>query len=443
MKKSKKFISVTLVVSLVMALFLPVSAFAGQVSYDITSPYETVDWENWNQYQAQLHTHTLYSDGTVDVKDVVERYYELGYDILAVTDHGVVNKGWNKVPEVMDLIGYNQYINKFEPMSQERYEEITIHGTGRDGRPMLDVPYGIELNALVIRKNHVNGFFVDYGNGILGREEDYETVIKGNSEAGGITFINHPGDFIAANKENGRAEDYNQLKVFIDPLMKYDSCVGIEIFNLRDTTDRADRILWDTILQYTIPQGKNVWGFANDDSHALDDIDVTRDIMLMPELSNEALRTAMENGTFFAVSRYEWGDRIGTTKEYPTVTSIVVDDVNDTITITGKNTDSIKWVADGVYIQEDTVSVNGVCMSTIKLQNYTGDISCYVRAELNGAGGRTLTQAFVCDDGNMDELVNRTDKINLPALDFIGAFRKILKTILSVFTGVIVPEISK
>ena len=106
-------------------------------------------------------------------------------------------------------------------------------------------------------------------------------------------------------------------------------------------------------------------------------------------------------------------------------------------------TDSIKWVADGVYIQEDTISVNGVCTSTIKLQNYTGDISCYVRAELNGAGGRTLTQAFVCDDGNMDELVNRTDKLNLPALDFVGAFRKILKTILSLFTGVIAPEISK
>jgi hypothetical protein len=169
---------------------------------------------------------------------------------------------------------------------------------------MLDVPQGIEMNGLVVRKNHVNGFFCGYGQGILGQEEDYETVIAGNHRAGGITFINHPGDSIAANKENGRAEDYNQLKVFIDPLMKYDSCVGIEIFNLRDTTDRADRILWDTILQYTIPQGKVVWGFANDDSHALDDIDVTRDIMLMPALSNEDLRTAMENGTFFACSRY-------------------------------------------------------------------------------------------------------------------------------------------
>ena len=423
MKKSKKFISVTLVVSLVMALFLPVSAFAGQVSYDITSPYETVDWENWNQYQAQLHTHTLYSDGTVDVKDVVERYYELGYDILAVTDHGVVNKGWNKVPEVMDLIGYNQYINKFEPMSQERYEEITIHGTGRDGRPMLDVPYGIELNALVIRKNHVNGFFVDYGQGILGTEEDYETVIKGNSEAGGITFINHPGDFIAANKENGRAEDYNQLKVFIDPLMKYDSCVGIEVFNLRDTTDRADRILWDTILQYTIPQGKNVWGFANDVSHALDDIDVTRDIMLMPELSNEALRTAMENGTFFACSRYaryEMGEDFVGEGEYAKIRSLNVDDDNDTITVVADNYDVIEWIADGEIIATG---------ETLDLREYSDEIGCYVRFQIKNEGGIVCSQPFVCDDGDMSDEAVEYPEEHVPN-NIIAAFFKELLDLL-------------
>ena len=423
MKKSKKFISVTLIVSLVMALFLPVSAFAGQVSYDITSPYDDINWETINQYQAMLHAHTLYSDGTVDVKDVVERYYELGYDILAVTDHGVVNKGWNKVPEVLDLIGYNQYINDFKPMSQERYEEITIHGTGRDGRPMLDVPLGIEMNALVMRKNHVNGFFCGYGQGILGEEENYETVIAGTDAAGGITFINHPGDFIAANKENGRAEDYNQLKVFIDPLMKYDSCVGIEIFNLRDTTDRADRILWDTILQYTIPQGKNVWGFANDDSHALDDIDVTRDIMLMPELSNEALRTAMENGTFFACSRYaryEMGEDFVGEGEYAKIQILNIDDDNDTITVVASNYDVIEWIADGEIIATG---------ETIDLREYSDEIGCYVRFQIKNDGGVVCSQPFVCDDGDMSDEAVELPEEHVPN-NIIAAFFQELLTML-------------
>ena len=190
-----------------------------------------------------------------------------------------------------------------------------------------------------------------------------------------------------------------------------------------------------------IPEGRNVWGFANNDAHTNEDVDTCFMDFVLPEYSEANVRTAMENGTFFAVSRYEWGDRIGTTVEYPTVTSIVVDDENDTITITGKNTDSIKWIADGITIQTESVSVNGLCVSTIKLQNHSEDISCYVRAELNGDGGTTLTQAFVCDDGNMDSLVNRTDKMNLPALDFVGAFRKLLKTVFEVFLNV-VPELN-
>ena len=432
MKKSKKLVSVLLVVSLLASFVLPLSASAATVSYEITSPYDDIDWDSIKQYQAMLHTHTLYSDGTVDVKDVVERYYELGYDILAVTDHGVVNKGWNRVPEVLDLIGYNQYINDFEPMSQERYEEITIHGTGRDGRPMLDVPQGIEMNGLVVRKNHVNGFFCGYGQGILGQEEDYETVIAGTHAAGGITFINHPGDFIAANKENGRAEDYNQLKIFIDPLMKYDSCVGIEIFNLRDTTDRADRILWDTILQYTIPQGKNVWGFANDDSHALDDIDVTRDIMLMPNLSNEDLRTAMENGTFFACSRYaryEMGEEFVGEGEYAQIHEVIVDDEKDTISVVASDYDVIEWIADGEIIATG---------ESISLAEHSDKIDCYVRFQIKNKGGIVCSQPFVCDDGDMSDEAVELPEDHVPNNIIAAFFQELLSFLRRTLIGEVI-----
>ncbi len=432
MKNTKKLVSVLLVVSLFVTVMLPLTASAANVSYDITSPYETVDWDSWKQYKAQLHTHTLYSDGTMDVKDVVEEYYRLGYDILAVTDHGVVNKGWNRVPEVLDLIGYNQYINDFEPMSQERYEEITIHGTGRDGRPMLDVPQGIEMNALVIRKNHINGFFCGYGQGILGIEEDYENVIAGTHAAGGITFINHPGDFIGASGDLSRARDYNQLKVFIDPLMKYDSCVGIEIFNLRDTTDRADRVLWDTILQYTIPQGKNVWGFANDDSHALEDIDVTRDIMLMPELSNEALRTAMENGTFFACSRYahlEMGDDFVGEGDYADIHEVIVDDQRDTISVVASNYDVIEWIADGEIIATG---------ETLSLAEHSDEIGCYVRFQIKNEGGIVCSQPFVCDDGDMSDDAVEYPEEHVPNNIIAAFFQELLSFLRRTLLGEVI-----
>lgn len=396
MKMLKKTVSLLLVPAFVLSLVFPAAAVGTSVSYDITNPYETVDWENWNQYKSQLHSHTLYSDGDMDIKDVVEEYYALGYDILAVTDHGVVNKGWNVTPEMLDLVGYNQYINNLTPMSIERYKEITA-GTDRGGRGMLDVHLGIEMNALVIRKNHVNGYFCGYGQGILGNEEDYETVVAGTEAAGGISVINHPGDFFAANRDQSRAYDYDNLKIFIDTLMKHDSCVGIEVFNRIDTADRADRIVWDNILQYTIPNGRNVWGFSNDDSHTFTDIGCTAEIMLMPELSNDALRTAMENGTFFACSRYarnEMGEEFVGTGDYAKIQSLEVDDENDIITVNATGYDVIEWVANG-----DIIATG----ESINLREYSDEIGCYVRFQLKSEGGMVLSQPFVCDDGDMSD----------------------------------------
>ena len=43
---------------------------------------------------------------------------------------------------------------------------------------MLRVPYGIENNPTSFNNSHVNSWFVDYGNGVLGGTSDYETPIK-------------------------------------------------------------------------------------------------------------------------------------------------------------------------------------------------------------------------------------------------------------------------
>ena len=130
----------------------------------------------------------------------------------------------------------------------------------------------------------------------------------------------------------------------------------------------------------------------------------------------------MENGTFFAVSRYEDGERIGDEGAYPMVTCIIVDEEADTITIVGKDCDKINWIADGNVIQSTTTSVNGVVSSTIRLRAHNDEISCYVRAELQGSGGKTLTQAFVCDDGNMDDLA----EVGTPDVTVVNSFLDML-----------------
>ena len=471
-----KVLSLVTVVSMLFALMQIGVSAAAVTNYKITNPYESVTHllgNEENHYKTNLHTHSTYSDATIPLTEMVKEHYNQDFDILAMADHGVIGVPWNEEPTLIPLYQYNPLIgNKQEHFTDEEFEAI-LAGTYSDGSTTRTVKNGlqcvtgaIEGNMLVIQKNHVNGYFMNDNRteGYLGDEGDFDTIIRMIDEAGGISHINHPGDWLgsAAGElvydadgnvmytPNGEemtvgyqiATDPGNVQFFANFFRQYDSCLGIEVYNAFDRPTRTDRVLWDGLLKTIIPEGRNVWGFANNDAHTNEDVDTCFMDFVLPEFSQANVRTAMENGTFFAVSRYDWGDRIGTTMEYPTVTGIVVDDENDTITITAKNTNAIKWVADGVYIQEDTVSSNGVCVSTIKLQDYTADISCYVRAELNGEGGRTLTQAFVCDDGNMEDLVNREDKINLPALDFITVFREILKTIYNMFVGVVVPEIS-
>ena len=101
---TKKALAVFVAVLMVALTAIPAFA-AEQVEYVITNPYETVDWDAWNTYKAQLHTHTLYSDGEMTITDVVEAYYALDYDILAITDHGVVQA----YPEAVKAAGHSTH----------------------------------------------------------------------------------------------------------------------------------------------------------------------------------------------------------------------------------------------------------------------------------------------------------------------------------------------
>lgn len=171
------------------------------VDYAITNPYATVDWKNYGQYKASLHNHSIVSDGDNDFRYVIETYYSMGYDILAITDHGTVDRSWtepNYVPALQLALGFRRE-NGFEKptgLTQGRYKQITS-GSDRGGRGMLRVPYGIENNPTSFNNSHVNSWFVDYGNGVLGGTSDYETPIKNVEELGGLSVINHPGEYTA------------------------------------------------------------------------------------------------------------------------------------------------------------------------------------------------------------------------------------------------------
>lgn len=405
MAKSKVLKSVHLLV-VIAALLVPfrictsaAQDVSGAKSFTITNPYETVEWATWGHYKANLHTHSTVSDGDDPFSEVVEAYYAKGYDILAITDHGAVNRGWNITPIPVPLLGYHMIFKKPVPLTEKRYQEITT-GSDRGGRGMTDVIYGIEQNAGTLTKTHVNSFFLDYGYGIWGKENDYKTCIAAVDKLGGLSHINHPGDWLKSRNDASIAKDPKNIKFFADLLKEYPSCLGIEINYSYDTATRNDRVLWDGLLESVIPSGRNVWGFSNSDSHKISDIDSGFEIFMMPSNNLANVRTAMENGTFFACGQYA---QTGSAEpvEYPAITSISVDDNKDQITIQGTGYDTIQWIA-----KDDNVIATG---NTIDLNSYEDTIGYHVRAQLLGPGGICMTQAFITDDGSPPP-----NEINIP-----------------------------
>lgn len=421
MRKANKLIAMAM--ALVIALSCSVTGFAAgdasDVDYTINNPYGAVDFDTWDQYKSDLHCHTTASDGDVDMDVMIEEHYTQGYDVLALTDHGIVNRGWTQVNTKnyfkIALTVKEGTLRKVTPLTQERYEEITS-GVGRDGRAMIEVPLGNEQNPTSLNNAHVNSWFADYGDGLMGGTSNYEEVIKNVEAAGGLSVINHPGEYSSAKEEECEADAYNDslwyqyvIKKFSNLLINYKSCIGIDINSKKDGRTKYDRKLWDILLQKVVPTGRNVLGIATTDAHQLDKVGCAWTELCMPENNAENIRECMETGAFFAVSRYienaeelaqfsletgiDWGtsfeqeDRDGTIPA-PEVTNVVVNEADDTITLETKNALTVHWIADG-----EVIAVG----NTIDLDEYADKIGSYVRAEAFGAGGVLYTQAFTLE----------------------------------------------
>lgn len=384
--------------------------------FKIINPYSNVNElirNEDNHYKTNLHTHSTYSDANNTMVEMIEGFYDNDFDILAFAEHGILGKEWDKEPTIIPLFLFqNLWHGKRQHPTTQQYKNIlngthrTTKNTRTKSRGLNCVPDAIEANMFTLVKNHVNGYFTDNAcEGICGKENDYEIPIRKIEKSGGVSHINHPTDWLQAYKDPGCAKIEKNINFFADLLRRYKSCLGIEVLNMYDKPNRSDRILWDELLKTLIPEGeRTVWGFANSDAHRVCEIDTAFMDFILPKFSMQNLRSAMENGNFFSIARYaknELGEDFVGKGETPGVTAISVDETAQTITIKGKNAKCIEWIADGEIIKSDSFS-DDESVSVISLTDYSDKIGCYVRAQLKGEGGICLTQAFICDDGNLE-----------------------------------------
>ncbi|WP_236973608.1 PHP domain-containing protein [Membranihabitans maritimus] len=328
--------------------------------WNIHNPYEQVDWEDHRQYKANFHTHTTRSDGKFSPQAVVDKYHKLGYKILTITDHNEVTFPWT------DFAAMEPSDRAKERLENGVLEQKSLTYENRDPEALGMV--AIQGNE-VSTPHHVNSFFTDYEK----RTDQEQIALESIESRGGVVVINHPGRYTGENPKK-----YN-TNWYADILTRFDNIAGIEIYNQVDRYP-TDRQLWDSVLVELMP-GRPVWGFSNDDFHGdLNKLGVGWNVFILPELTEESVRTGMEEGRFFYVHAAEGHNGA----KPPQIESVNVNRKKGIIEIKSIGQDSIRWISGDQVIQRG---------NSIQLTKNT-EIFDYVRAEIFGPGTITGTQPF-------------------------------------------------
>jgi len=211
------------------------------------NPYHGVDWARG--LRGNLHAHSTQSDGDAAPEAVVAAYRTLGYDFLMLSDHDLYT------PEAL-------------------HAQWPTHG-------MTMLP-GCEVTQYGPHLLQVGG--TRAATPVKDRQQVVDEILAD----GGLAIMNHP-NWLHKDSEHLPQQTLAALQHY----------TGIEIYTgvinrLEGSAYAFDR--WDRILS----RGKNIWGFANDDAHRLDEIGLGWNIAFAESKSPADIITALRHGRFYS-----------------------------------------------------------------------------------------------------------------------------------------------
>ncbi len=345
MKVSNRRFSRFFTVATILCAALLAGCAGSNPQWRIQNPYESVDWSTHQQYKANFHTHTTMSDGRERPEQVIDRYSALGYSILALTDHDTIGPGGDRR----------------HPAKEKTTWPWDAYGRDPEKVGMVAVE-GNEIS----RVHHLGSYFNDYGDADVGSET---VAVEEIGRRGGLAVLFHPGRY------------KRSVGWYVDMFRNYPHLVGIEIYNQGDRHP-GDRRTWDAILM-AVAAERPVWGFSNDDMHDPDSqLGRNWNVLVLPELSSEWVRRAMEEGIFFYVFAPQGHDGAPP----PVIESVTVDSRKGIISIQASGHERIQWISAGTMVHQG---------DSVDLSNTSG-IEGYIRAVIYAAEGGSLvgTQPF-------------------------------------------------
>ena len=244
---------------------LSMTAQPRPVSHPLEQPFETEQARTeiiipqvngMNVYKADLHVHTIFSDGgvTPDMR-VLEAWYD-GLDVIAITDHMEYRSVEKDMLRYMDRYARDEF-RKNEAVNTN----ITRHAPDEHGILVdFNVAYDLatrkaaDYGIMVIRgveitrkeKGDYNVLFTTDNNAIY--DPDIEQALRNARSQGAFIVHNHP-DY----DENTQ----NHLSVFADGLYEKGFIDGVEVANGRRT--------WWHLFTHAVSGGYTP--FANSDAH--------------------------------------------------------------------------------------------------------------------------------------------------------------------------------
>ena len=368
------------------------------------NPYEEIDWATINQYKSNFHTHTTQSNDAIDeftTANVVDKYHAAGYKILALTDHD-----YNPYPWLL----FPQYMSSVPARDPEALGMLAVPGNelSKDNTNSWSERTGGQFN-------HHNDFFTGrQGQEFASLQESYAYTYA----LGGMQIINHPGQYwsidntYSETQKDGPGWHATNFQTF-------PSLVGLEVYN-QGNRRANDRVLWDQILQRTMP-GRNVFGYSGDDTHNNEQLFRNYNYMLMEDLTTEELKDAMRKGeSYFCYEPKGSGEG-----KAPRISAITVNEQSKTITINANGL--VHWI----YATDKTSSAASSARSTVVgIGNtfcYDGYQGSYVRAYITNMYGETCTQPISFKDEKDTSVENIATPLALmlypnPASAYLSVF---------------------
>lgn len=319
---------------------------------EVNNPYEKVDWRTFSRYRADLHVHTLQSDGCHSLDEVVRAFRDAGFSILSITDHDIVAPNFCPLRDAATpaQVEFGAFATERTRYPDPRPATFPSDATWpwRDyGAPtpadlgMLGIE-GAELTCTY----HLNSFFSDYGvsppcdeRGSVLDNELFEVARRD-----GLAVLNHP-------------DTRQPLEWFVRLYRDHSpaSFIGLEI--AADTPDVVDSYvaLWDQLLGELMPS-RPIWGFGTSDTHLLARTRFAFTVFLLDRLTTENVKEAMQQGQFYSVIQprmvnlsrdrgLAFAGRQAYDDAYPQLRSIVVDRRARKISIDAAGYDEIVWIS--------------------------------------------------------------------------------------------------